>query len=832
MKKIQISISNNLCINNLIIDGTDEFIFDIKGESFFYYFTPLTFIPAKDNFLFLKGLIVNQFAGELFHFKSGNTECFVNLFFDEKKGGDFIINGFKNDSIELNSSLKKFDSNQNLYDNNFDLFPLKLHTCSITLNGFKTFSSYSKFFPEHLKIKKVSDIYSFLDEESILVFKSKIELLTKKNIPLDIVYKLKKSNNESIWYRTILRSIPEMNCFYGGTIQIEKKAVDDYHNRIINKVFQKTEQFAKSGYWYFDLISNSVLISNSLKIILNTIHARLPYNDFLKLFLNETNTNYFKSIFKNCTTNGADFELELSYNNVTSVDNWFKIAGSADIVNNNIIGVYGTIADITDEKNHALLLRETQKQFETILKHNLQGVLLLDSEGIIVSFNEIMQYNSKNTFGFDIAKGEKFENYFSGDLKESFVTKFSFCLSGLNQNSIRQFTDKLGATIFVKIDYVPIFNSKKAIENVLLLLTDITDFKTKELELQELSIVASSISSGVYIVDSNHKIKWINKAYQNLIDTESENVIGKKPFILNASYVNKKLVNEIENALASNNFYRGELNIKRKNNSNYWAMVNITPIVDEQNKLLQYIVIEDDISDKKNAEAYKKFIENQKNLREIREQKIRTLSVLSGQETERMKFSKDLHEGIGQTLTATKFALASIKKYSEEKSFQEKIASIDTNLKEVIDRIRVISKDLSPSSLYDFGLEAAIEELIAKHKKESTSIDFRFTSNLNKVRLGIVYEVELFRMVAEIILNAVSHSKCDSILIDISYNDNAISISVADNGVGFEKSKINFKTKGLKNINERARLIRAEVNNITRPGKGSVFLVDLNFNKE
>jgi hypothetical protein len=97
---------------------------------------------------------------------------------------------------------------------------------------------------------------------------------------------VKNSNDENSWYRTVLNYIPFSNSYFGATIQIDKKDILEYHNRIISKVFYKTEFFSKSGHWYYSLSSNTISISNTLKKILNAKLNDFTLNGFLEFFRN------------------------------------------------------------------------------------------------------------------------------------------------------------------------------------------------------------------------------------------------------------------------------------------------------------------------------------------------------------------------------------------------------------------------------------------------------------------------------------------------------------------------------------------------------------------
>lgn len=208
------------------------------------------------------------------------------------------------------------------------------------------------------------------------------------------------------------------------------------------------------------------------------------------------------------------------------------------------------------------------------------------------------------------------------------------------------------------------------------------------------------------------------------------------------------------------------------------------------------------------------------------EQKLRSTLIFEGQERERRRMARDLHDGIGQLLTGLKFQLEAIDVNKTDQA--NKILSEGKALTgKIIKEIRRISFNLRPSVLSDYGLPSSIKTIVQElNKYTETDISF---SNLTgfQQRLHKKVEAQLYRLVQEAVNNALKHSEAKKIQINLWHKSYFLAISVLDNGIGFEPEAVmqnDMKTRsghGLSNMQERANFIDAELNIKSTYGKGT-----------
>lgn len=212
-----------------------------------------------------------------------------------------------------------------------------------------------------------------------------------------------------------------------------------------------------------------------------------------------------------------------------------------------------------------------------------------------------------------------------------------------------------------------------------------------------------------------------------------------------------------------------------------------------------------------------------------KEDNVRSTALLEGQEEERKRLARELHDGIGQMLTGLKLDSEQLKSLpfvneKQRKSFEEHQKLID----ETIEATRTVSFNLMPSVLIDFGLSSAIRLLLERTAKGA---DFRFSFNDLTENITIPNKIEnnLYRITQETLNNIMKHAKAKKVSITLSNEKNRyITLSVIDDGKGFEikkTKKSRFGGNGLGNLQTRVRLLNGTIKIESETGKGtSVFV--------
>ena len=160
-------------------------------------------------------------------------------------------------------------------------------------------------------------------------------------------------------------------------------------------------------------------------------------------------------------------------------------------------------------------------------------------------------------------------------------------------------------------------------------------------------------------------------------------------------------------------------------------------------------------------------------------------AIIQAEETERKRFAKDLHDGLGPILSTVKMSMSSITRIEKDDQTKKILRNADIIIDEAIKSIREISNNLSPHILNNFGLNKAMRNFINKINL-SDAIKINFVSNIENERFDSNTEVVLYRVVCELINNTLKHAGATSIRITLEKKLNMINCEYKDNGKGFE----------------------------------------------
>lgn len=214
-----------------------------------------------------------------------------------------------------------------------------------------------------------------------------------------------------------------------------------------------------------------------------------------------------------------------------------------------------------------------------------------------------------------------------------------------------------------------------------------------------------------------------------------------------------------------------------------------------------------------------------------KEDNTRSTALIEGQEEERKRLARELHDGIGQMLTGLKLDSEQLKSLpfaneKQRKSFEEHQKLID----ETIEATRTVSFNLMPSVLTDFGLSSAIRLLLERTAKGA---DFKASFNDLTDNITIPNKVEnnLYRITQETLNNIMKHAKAKKVSITLSNEKNKyISLVVIDDGKGFDMKKTKKSRvggNGLGNLQTRVRLLNGTIKIESEAGKGTSIFVKI-----
>jgi len=322
------------------------------------------------------------------------------------------------------------------------------------------------------------------------------------------------------------------------------------------------------------------------------------------------------------------------------------------------------------------------------------------------------------------------------------------------------------------------------------------------------------------------KVLYISPAYERVWGLTRESLCQDPYSFLDAVHPDDRARVEETVRRDRRRGFNQEYRVVRPDGTVRWIWSRGFPIEDEAGRVYRIAGIEEDITERKEAEEQLKTSSRQ--LRALSE------SLRRAKEEEGIRIARELHDELGSALTSMKWSLLELDKVGPEggrpvgnAGAREKIAEMVGLVDATINTVRRISSELRPGVLDDLGLVSAIE-WHAQQFQERTGIVCRFDSLIENVELNREQSTTVFRIFQEAMTNVLRHARATKVNIIIEEDEGEIVLEIRDNGRGItETERLGVHSLGLLGMRERAHSIggKVEINGIA--GKGTVLVVRL-----
>lgn len=240
------------------------------------------------------------------------------------------------------------------------------------------------------------------------------------------------------------------------------------------------------------------------------------------------------------------------------------------------------------------------------------------------------------------------------------------------------------------------------------------------------------------------------------------------------------------------------------------------------------LIVCHDITKRKYAGLEMQRVNRRKFVAEVQSQKDLSQQIMTAQENERKRIAKDIHDGIGQMLTALRFNIDSIDLGNREKS-EVSLTSLKEVFGQLIKDVRNVTFSLAPPELTDHGIASAIRKMSNMvGKLTGHKVLYENVSEFDK-RLDDNVEVNIYRVVQEAVNNALKYSGSDYILITLNHTDSYLKIKITDEGEGFDvganSEVFNGSGNGLRFMQERVSYIGGELKISSEIKKGTTVYI-------
>ncbi len=212
----------------------------------------------------------------------------------------------------------------------------------------------------------------------------------------------------------------------------------------------------------------------------------------------------------------------------------------------------------------------------------------------------------------------------------------------------------------------------------------------------------------------------------------------------------------------------------------------------------------------------------------MKQQDLATRAIITAEENERKRIAADLHDGVGQMMSAAKMNLSAFesdiafKDENQRLAYEKVLSLVDESCRE----IRSVSHQMMPNALLKSGLANAVKEFI--DKIDNRIIKITLNAEGLQERLDSNVETIMYRVIQECVNNVIKHSGANALDISLIRDKDGIAVTIEDNGKGFDTTdKLKFEGIGLKNIVSRVAFLKGEVEFDSRRGEGTLVAIHI-----
>ena len=484
--------------------------------------------------------------------------------------------------------------------------------------------------------------------------------------------------------------------------------------------------------------------------------------------------------------------------------------------------------DFTKAKNAEQQMRETEERFKLLVESVKDyAIFFIDPEGYILTWNagakNIKGYNAEEIIGKHISvfytPEEIIEKEPMLNLQEA-AKKGRFEREGWRLR-------KDGSRFWANIVFSSLYFDDGRLRGFIKITRDITERREAEVKIKKFNVelekrvreqtvemteIFERITDAFIALDKDFRYIYVNKKTGELIHQDPASLIGKCVWDVFPDVVDSDTYKFFQEAMKEQRYIC---------NTDYYAPLDLwqeNHIYPSPKGLSIFIR---DVTHRKKAEE--EILQTTGQLRRL------SAYLQTIREDEKTNIAREVHDHLGQTLTALKMDISWLKK-KLEKSEPAVIKKLDDSsilLGETINSVRRIVTGLHPGILDTLGIIAALEWL-SKDFEERYGIKIFFQEPKEDIKISPEISIGLFRIYQESLTNIARHAGATEVITSIKKTERNLQMIVSDNGSGFDIQKASIKKSlGLISMRERALMMNGSCEIISQPGKGTSIIVKI-----
>jgi two-component system sensor histidine kinase UhpB len=331
-----------------------------------------------------------------------------------------------------------------------------------------------------------------------------------------------------------------------------------------------------------------------------------------------------------------------------------------------------------------------------------------------------------------------------------------------------------------------------------------------------LAQISEQTADAVAIYDDSQKIRFWNKSAERIFGYKKREIIGQHANLIVPKNLRREFKDYADLARKKQAVLYYETKRKLKNGRLIDLSISRSPLVDPNTKkVVGDIVSMRDISERIMAE---------KSQRELQQNRELTAIIQEHVEDERKSLARELHDELGQYVSAIKIFSQNIlnRTKGKDKAISDSATTVISAANQIYDGMHSIIKKLRPGSLDNLGLAETLKDMVNSSNNQYSSMNIQLKILGDIDHLGEMANINIYRIIQEAMNNCIKHSSASKVNISLVIKKSQLVILFKDNGVGFDK-KILESTKqfGLVGIDERVKALNGQFELVSKIDQGT-----------
>jgi two-component system sensor histidine kinase UhpB len=338
--------------------------------------------------------------------------------------------------------------------------------------------------------------------------------------------------------------------------------------------------------------------------------------------------------------------------------------------------------------------------------------------------------------------------------------------------------------------------------------------------------LSASAPIGIFLTDVEGRCIYTNSYLQRITGLTFEETLGYGWGQAVHPDDREAVLKEVSETISPGREFSREFRILTPQGETRWMYVHMTAIISQTDKYVGHVGTGEDITERRRAE--RAIASHERDLRSL------SARLLSAQEAERLRISQELHDEMGQALTAMRINLAAIEEELPPECtpmIRERLAEASWLADHTLQQMRELAHELRPSMLDDLGLVPVLHWYVDRFSKR-LDVEVEFEAIGLDDRLPAEVETVLYRVVQEALTNVARHAHARTVWIRLERMDSRVVASIEDDGQGFDVRKEARHASseggaGLIGMRERVASVGGSLHIKSHPGEGTLLSIDV-----